>query len=99
MTESFTNNIYKDMVQQHNFASQTNNCFIDTNKNNEIENDENNNERDLLLVEKIDNVLKFVSNETCYIETNGKRVKYSNISLNTFYNAKIVNNHKLLFKL
>ena len=38
MTESFTNNIYKDMVQQHNFASQTNNCFMDTHKDDEFDN-------------------------------------------------------------
>ena len=51
--------------------------------------DENNADRDLLLIEKKENAWFLFSGDSCYIEVNGQKVHDVKLTMNTFYSLKI----------
>ena len=55
--------------------------------------DENDNERDLIVLEKKDDSWALFSNEYCYIEDNGKNIKYINVEKEVFYSLKIIDSN------
>ena len=54
------------------------------------DNDYNNNPRDLILMERVNNSWFIISNEICYIEFNGKRLDRQELIANCFYVLKIL---------
>ncbi|MDD6272677.1 MAG: type VII secretion protein EssC [bacterium] len=58
--------------------------------------DFNDNPRDLVLVEKIDNSWFIVSNENCYLDFNGKRLDKQELIVNYFYALKIIGENNTL---
>ena len=55
--------------------------------------DDNNNDRDLLFIEKKDNAWYLFSGDNCYVEINGQKVHDVKLVMNTFYILKITENN------